>query len=156
MMSLASLSSNENMFCMYASSVLLISPLWSLCVMMILSSSSEWACSVGTSLNPIILSTSLDVPFMDQMSGFMMTPKKYNGPENVMAIFSAYCIATVFGASSPTTTCMNVTMKNAAATVNTVLSSCGRPKNENSGCSMTSNVDSPIHPSPSAVTVIPS
>src|SRR5699024_9365322 len=124
--------------------------------MMILSSSSEWACSVGTSLNPIILSTSLDVPFMDQMSGFMMTPKKYNGPENVMAIFSAYCIATVYGATSQTTTCMDVTMKTAAATVSTVLISCCRLKTENSGCSMTSNVAPPNDPIPSPVTVIPS
>lgn len=65
-------------------------------------------------------------------------------------------MATVLGANSPITTCIKVTIAKAIPNVRIWVTDSFNFKWIKSGCSNFSTVGSPNHPSPNAVTVMPS
>src|SRR5690606_24241194 len=107
-------------------------------------------------LKPIVQTINRAEPFKRQMNGYMILSKKINGLATDNAIRSAFCIATVLGATSATTTCYYVTLKSAIKTDKNGASEGVTCNSSNNGLSNRWTVGSPNQPSPSAVTVMPS
>ncbi|MNN50671.1 hypothetical protein D3C81_1652680 [compost metagenome] len=124
---------------------------------MICSSSSECASSCSEAgLTPNRRTSWLADPFKAQMKGRITFVNRIKGLAVRIAISSALRIATVLGASSPTTTWKYVMTTNAIIKESALPTVSGTSRRWNNGCSMLSTVGSPSHPSPSAVIVIPS
>lgn len=90
----------------------------------------------------------------DEGKGYLM--EKISGPAIAKVTCSAFWMATVFGANSPTTTFRNVIRENEMTNVRMLVTSCGIFKALNKGPTNLRTVGCPSHPSPRAVTVIPS
>ena len=158
MISLATVSEKSTAFLMISVSKLSKTPPFRLSPTIIFISSSEWASSLSLAgLMPKILSETPARKSKVLISGEKTTQNTCSGRAMARTAFSDFAMATDFGTSSPSTTCMSVISVNAIANATVWTKISFRLKYVFSGSSISlATAGSPIQPRASELSVMPS